>query len=477
MLVSSSISTRKLFTQQSIVLGIFGIFLLLSPFIPLPTNMNETGMKTLAIIFFGIALWFTNIIPSAVTSMVVVVLFPLFEVLTFTEAASGLGKEVIWLIIAMLFMGVAVSESGMEKRLTYSLFSLTKGNFIYLTLTLIFVAFILTFIIPNAIGRLTVLLPIALGIIKVYEPQGGSNVSKIIMFSITYTPVICSVGLITGATGSIYAASLFETMLNYKWSYLYWMLVMLPATLLTLFFLWLILIWQFPIKMSQFINNQLYFEEEIQKLGPISTPEKKLIILYLGLILLWITQSHHNYSISMSAVLIAVLLFFPGIKLLEWKTAMLQIDWGIPLLFAAGFTIATAFQEGGIVNWASSIASSILSGISPLLLYFILVGTFTVIRIGFTNYTAMVASLLPVALTFALSTPFNPVWIGMICVVSSGMSFLFPSQSIATMTTYSLGYYSSKELIRVGFLLTFIITIILLLSAFFYWPFIGLKIY
>lgn len=472
-------NAKKIFNNKTemLILLISIAFLATSPFLPSPETMGEKGWVTLAIVLFGIVLWFTKIIPPAITSMVVVVLFPLFNVLTFPESASSLGRDIIWLIIAMLAMGVAVEKTGLSKRIVYSLFSLAKGDMRHITLTLIMVAVILTFFIPNAIGRVTVLIPIALGIIKALENQGGPNIAKSCMLIITYTPLICTVSLITGATGSIYAASLFESMLGFEWTYLYWMLVMFPTTLMILLMLWLILMWKFPVEKSKLEGSQTYFKQEKDKLGLISHAEKKLLFLYILLILLWVSQGLHHIPIAMAAVITVILMFLPGINLGEWKSTMKEMDWGVPLLFAAGLTMATAFQESGVVNWVTSIATTYLSDMSAFLLAATLMLSFVMIRIGFTNLSTTVASLMPVALTFAIGTPFNPVWVGMICVIASSWGFLFPSQSIGTMVTYSLGYFTSQDLFKVGLLLTAAAVLVTLLAAFYYWPVVGLSIY
>ncbi|WP_255357924.1 SLC13 family permease [Geomicrobium sp. JCM 19037] len=447
------------------------------PLLPVPAEMGERGWSTLAIVFLGICLWFTGLIPPAVTAMMIIVLFPLFGVLGFEESASTLGREVIWLIIAMLMMGAAVEKTGMDKRITYNMLVFTRGNMNLITLALITAGFILTFFVPNAIGRVVVLVPIALGIVHSIGGDENPNVGKASMFAITYTPIICAVGLITGATGSVYAASLFESMLGYSWTYVYWMVVMLPSTAATLLVLWLVISWMFPVKNVNKRAGLDYFHKEKDKLGRMSMNEKKLVALYAVLILLWITQPVHGFSISLSALIIVIFLYLPGMEIMVWKETVKTVDWSVPILFAAGFTMALAFEAGGIVSWASSLASAHLNELPPLWLAATLLGAFSLIRIGFTNMTAMIASMLPVALTFAVGTSFNPVWLGMICLAACSTGFLFPSQSIGTMTTYSLGYYTSQELLKVGTWITMAVFVFTLLAAFLYWPFIGLPIH
>lgn len=460
-----------------IAIGIAGMILLISPLFPAPDAMEYNGWSTIGIVFFGIVLWFTNIIPPAVTSMIIIVLFPLFGVLSFDDSAKSLGSDVIWLIIAMLILGVAVEQTGLSSRLVYGMFSRIKSDMRYITLTLIFVAFTLTFFIPNAIGRVSVLLPITQGIIKAIGVNGGKNVGKSLMLVTTYTPIICTVALMTGATGSVYAASLFKSMLGYDWNYLYWMVVMIPVSLAILFVLWLIVTWKFPVSNTQLNGSKKYFARKYKSLGTISRNEKRLLLLYTVLILLWITQGIHHLPIAMSAVLVVIFLFIPKIDILDWKTAMKHVDWGVPLLFSAGLTMAIAFQSSGVVHWATTIAVSHLSNMTPLILALTLMVIFVLIRIGFTNLSTTVASLMPVALTFAIGTPFNPIWVGMICIVASSMGYLFPSQSIGTMLTYSLGYFTAHELFNVGFLLTIATIVITIVAAFFYWPLIGLTVY
>lgn len=192
---------------------------------------------------------------------------------------------------------------------------------------------------------------------------------------------------------------------------------------------------------------------------------------------LWITKDLHQIPIALSAVVVSIFLFVPGMNLLDWKEAVKKVDWGIPILFAAGFALAGGLEKSGVVASLSSLAARLFAGMSPFYLAVTMMILFTLIRIGFTHYTAMVASVMPVIFTFAKGTPYNPVWLGMICVVASSMAYLFPAQSISNMATYSLGYYTSRDMLMSGGVLTVVVIAVTLLAAFFYWPIVGLTIY
>ncbi|RFU71390.1 DASS family sodium-coupled anion symporter [Peribacillus saganii] len=457
-------------------LSIIFLLLIVSPFFPPLWGMTEKGAVTLLVLFFGIILWLTNIIPSAVTSIVIMVLLPFFHVLSFEESAAGLGSDVVFLIIIMLCMGKAVEKTGLDRRLAFYVLSKSKGNSSKTIFYVILIAFLLTFFIPNGMARLTVLLPISLGLIDTLKDENDDHFNKSIMLAITYVPWICTVTLITGSNGAIYAASLFKSMIGFEWTYIHWMIVMLPLIAFTLIGLWAILVILFPPKQKHITSGQIYIQNSLRELGKLKMAEKKIIVLYACLILLWLTKELHGYSIAMSACLVGVFIFLPGIELIKWKEAMRSINWGIPLLFAAGFTIANAFEQSGLMVWLSELAANSLKNLPVSVVALTIMLIFVVIRIGFTHYAAMIASLLPVAITFALATPFNPVWIGMICVVASTISYIMPTQSIGNMTTYSLGLYTMKDMAKAGGLLTVLIIILTIGFAYWYWPLAGVPI-
>lgn len=474
--VTLQINSNKQWFKYGVVF-ISGLLILISLFIPTSSIMDSTGWTALSIMFFAIVLWLTKVIPIAVTSMSVIVLFPLFNVLTFEEAAAGLGNEIIWLIITMLIMGLAVQQTNLDKRLAFHIVSLAKGKVNRIFLSFIFLSFLLTFIIPTAMGRLTILLPIAMGFVKSFEGKTDQNFSKSIILIITLAPYLSTMSVLTAAGGSIYAISLFDSMLGFEWGYLHWIVVMMPITIIILFLFWIIIIWLFPTGAVYLKDIDIYLKERKKDIGKISAPEKMLIILYLILISLWVTKEIHKMSISMSALLVTVFVFIPKFNILSWKTAKKNIDWGVPLLFAAGFTIALSLEKGHVIESMRTLLNGYANSFSVYLLPLMLMLLFIFLRLFFTNFTAMVASLMPVTLSFAIGSSFNPVWLGMLCVIASSTSYLLPSQSAGNMVTFSMNYYSSNNLLVLGVIMTILLVIITLLAAFFYWPLVGIPVY
>ncbi|WP_374561669.1 anion permease [Sinobaca sp. H24] len=146
------------------------------------------------------------------------------------------------------------------------------------------------------------------------------------------------------------------------------------------------------------------------------------------------------------------------------------------MLFAAGLAIASAFESGGVIEFIADNILYRLESVQPLALSFSVMLIIIIIRIGFTNFNSMVASTMPLILTLGIISDINPVWLGMVYLMASSTSFFIPTQAIGSMTTYSLGYYTSIDFFKVGLPVTLAIIIVTLAAAFYYWPVMGLSI-
>ncbi len=445
--------------------------------LPLPEVLSASGWRSLGLLLLAIVLWLTSIVPTPVTSLIVMALLAITGILPFEQAAAALGKEEIWLILSMLIVGAAFEKYGLDRRIAYRLMIASGGRLRWMLLLLTALAFMLTFFISNAIGRITLLLPIAVGIVAAVGGRGGPHFPKLVFLIITFVPYAGAVSLMTGAGGSIYAVGLFRSMLGYHWDYLYWMVLMMPIVLLSIGVFWLILLWMYPVAKQPVLESLSFFRAEYGKLGPISLSEKKLVFLCLLLAFLWIGGQWHGLPIAVPALAVVCLMFLPGFRLLKWKETGRKVDWGITLLFAAGFALADGLQKNGVIDVMSDMAGNHFNHFSAFALALSMMIIFILIRIGFTNNSAMVASLMPIALTFATASSFNPVWLGMVCLVACSNGYFVPSQSAGSMSTFGFGHYNGKDYFLSGTILTVLMTAITLLAAFLYWPLVGLTIH
>jgi di/tricarboxylate transporter len=87
---------------------------------------------------------------------------------------------------------------------------------------------------------------------------------------------------------------------------------------------------------------------------------------------------------------------------------------------------------------------------------------------------AMLGTSMPPLMTFAKTNGLSPLILGMIWVFgSAGKIFVY--QSAVLIVGYSFGYFKSRDLLRLGILLTLVEFVAILLIVPFYWPLIGVR--
>src|SRR5262249_51576740 len=101
--------------------------------------------------------------------------------------------------------------------------------------------------------------------------------------------------IIAGAS-SITARGLIERIggVDVQWSQ--WFIAFLPCPFLTDLRRWWLPLCLFPPEKADLAAGQPYLEGELQKLGPLSTPELKTALLLGAATLLWITDFLHHIS-------------------------------------------------------------------------------------------------------------------------------------------------------------------------------------
>jgi di/tricarboxylate transporter len=87
--------------------------------------------------------------------------------------------------------------------------------------------------------------------------------------------------------------------------------------------------------------------------------------------------------------------------------------------------------------------------------------------------TPMVATGLPLLLQMTAPLGYSPIAIGILWAVTSG-SCLFVYQSSIFVLGYSYGYFTSRDVLKVGAILTVLQGFFIILLVLFYWPAIGL---
>jgi sodium-dependent dicarboxylate transporter 2/3/5 len=438
-----------------------------------PLGLAPQTQHGLAIVCFMVMAWITQVVEFAIAGLFGCFLFWALGVVRFNVAFSGFASETPWFLFAALLLGRIAGKSGLARRLTYSVMLRVGTSYSRILLGLIINDFLLTFIIPSGLARIAILATVSLAVIEAFHAERGSNIARGMFLIMTYTGNLFDKMLLAGA-GSITAAGAMTKYGNVEVFWGQWLLAFLPCSLLTVYVAWRLTLWLYPPEKMTLAGGADFFREELARMGPWSSAEKKAALLLCAAILLWTTDFLHHIPPAMIALGAGLAALLPPVGILD-ENDVRTANY-MPVFF-----VAAAVSMGNVLDATKGLdvlTTTVFTGIQPWLSN-VVSTTAIMYWAGFVYHfflaseISMLATSMPLVMEFAKSHGMNPLMLGLIWTFSGGGK-LFAYQSGVLVLGYSYGYFEARDLIRVGAWLTVVEFLILMLLVPLYWPLIGI---
>ena len=455
--------------------GLIGAPLLLVILWYAPTHENPAAQHAIAISALMILLWATEAMDHALAGFIGVFLFWALGVSNFESAFSGFANETSWFLLGAILIGTMASKSGLAQRVAYTLTTRIGTSYSRLLLAFIIVDFLLTFLIPSGIARVTVLATIAVGAVQAMGFGPRSNIGRGLLLIVTYTAGIFDKMLIAGAA-SILARGIIEQAGNVRVLYSQWFLACLPCDVLTILCCWRIILWLYPPEKPQLdAGGREYLHEQLHRLGSWSPAEKRCAALIAVAVGLWMTDFIHHVDPSIIGIGVGLIGLMPVLGVLDTND-LRKINFGAIWFTAAALSMGRVLADTKglealtrtMVSWMEVLVHTPLA--TTLTLYW----TGFIYHLFLANETAMLSTSMPVVLKFFSARGFHPLPVGMIWTFASGGK-VFAYQSAVLIVGYSFGYFEAKDLFKVGLILTVVESLILLALVPLYWPLLGIQ--
>src|SRR5215467_9412441 len=236
--------------------------------------LEQHAQHAMAIAALLIAFWITEILPHAITGLLGCWLFWTLGVVPTQVALAGFSSDSPWFLLGALFIGAMATESGLAKRLAYTMVSGVGASFSRILLAFILTTFVMTFMIPSGPPRVILLGTIALGIVQTYGLEPTSNVAKALILAITFSASLFDKGII-GSTPSILARNLITEFGRVPVSWSQWFIAYLPLDLFNILITWWVVQRLFPPDMNHLPGGTALIRQERARLGPWNASEKK----------------------------------------------------------------------------------------------------------------------------------------------------------------------------------------------------------
>ena len=459
------------FRRQILLALFFSIFFLLLGQEG-PADLSPEGYKALCLFFICVSLWSTNLIPLSITSLLAIGAIPLLGIMDASTAYSFFGNKAVFLILGVFILSAAMIACGLSIRLSVWVMENCGShpkNFllgIYL-----FSAISSCFMSEHAVAAM--MFPLLMEIVTVLNLKKEDSVfAKSLFFAMAWGCIIGGATTVLGGGRVPLAVEMLEKTTNnsHTIGILQYTQLSFPLVILLLASGWFVLSLMFSPDIKDIEPARKVLREKFNRLGEVSFREKGIAVIMLGTLVTWFAFGD-QLGIANIAIMSIVLLF--AFSLVTWKMIEPHINWAIILMYGGAICLGEVMASTGAAHW---LAKGMFEGVIESPVVFLLAIAFlSMLFTTFMSNSAVIAILLPPALSMCGNYGISPVLATMTVILPSNFAFILPIATPASALAYSSRFISLWEMIRAGTVLSLfgMASYYFLLQV--YWPLIGFK--
>jgi di/tricarboxylate transporter len=310
---------------------VFGLSFLLSLallLLPAPGGIEPAVMQAGAVIVLAIGLWSSAIVPSYFGSLIFLFASVVLSVAPPKVVFSGFHSGAMWLVFGGLVIGLGVKRSGLDVRLVRSLLTHFPKTYIAMIYGIFWVSTALAFIVPSASGRVALLVPIMAALATELGFGENSKGRTGLILAASMGTMIPAFNILPANVPNMALYGAADGILNIQLTYADYFLLNFPVVggmaLLV-----------YPAVIAFLFKANPAYPKHQKESKSWSGDEKRLLIIVLAALVLWITDSLHGVSPAWVSLGAAIVCLLPRVGMLSPNVLSGDINYG-PLLFLAG---------------------------------------------------------------------------------------------------------------------------------------------
>jgi len=442
----------------------------------------------LAMAAFVVTCFLTEAIPLPGVAFCIGLILVFTGVVSREDVAQLFWSDAVWFIMGSLMFAVAFVKTGVDKRICLLLFrKLAKPRVAWITGILILViAPAAGFISDHALAAM--FLPIA---IALYNNSLSDSVprdpelAKMLVIGIAMACNIGGFGSPSGGARNVIMITYMEDMFGFSVGYGEWILYAFPFVLIMMPLVWVMLNWRFKPQIRDLAPALDTLKRDISRMGPWNRNQVIAVVIFLVMLLGWITESNLlvrltgiRLGIGVLALAGAVAYLLAGV--VNWRDYQNKVDWGVVWLYAGAIIFGKILDQTGAAYW---MARSVVEGMASLGLAggqaLLVVGG--AVTAGLTNLMAdgpAAAAVGPITLNMAgIQGPGTTLipFMGFITSAASSFAYLLIIGTPPNAIVYASGFLEPKDFLRIGIPCFFLAFLVLMLINLVYWPLLGFQ--
>lgn len=441
----------------------------------LPASLSFEGRAVAGCALWMAIWWMTEAAPIPVTSLLPLVLFPLFGMGTMAEVAAPYANSVVFLVMGGVILGLATEKSNLHLRVALLTIRMVGTRPAQIVLGLMAASAFISAWVSNT-ATAVIMVPIAVSILQLVRSvdpaAAGKKFAASMLLGVAYGVTIGSTATLIGQPPmALMKAYLLESH-GYDLQFGQWMLIGVPWAVVMVFIAWLVLTkLVFRAEVSEIPGGKQMIKDQLAQLGRLTTPERRVGIIFLFAIFFWVfvpfiaeipavaealpfLGTISDTQVAMAAAIACFLVPAQkrsvdrtGAALLRWSAAK-EIPWGLLLLFGGGLSLSAMFTATGFSEWLGNQVGA-LQGV-PAWVVILIVIVVGMVLTELTSNTATAAAFFPIFGAVAVGLGMDPLFMTMAVTLAVCSAYMLPVATPSNAVAFGSGEVSIRQMTRAG---------------------------
>jgi di/tricarboxylate transporter len=428
--------------------------------------VDDPMAHVLALSLAGLALFATRVLPEVVTALGVFLIFMALGLATPEVAFSGFATSGFWLLIGGLVIGAAIGVTGLGDQVAQRIFAQTGPSYARAVWVLSLAGLGLGLLVPSAIPRVIVMMPITLALARTMGYASGTRAHAGLAITAASMTLLPTFAFLPANLPTIVELGAIEALYGVQFTFGDFFAQQAPINLLRF-----VVILGLVLPLGR---GALATAATVAQSTPLTTAQRRLLILLLAAIGLWATDVWHHIPPAWVSLTAGMILLWPGFGVLPATAMKTDIDFSMAFFIASVFCISAVVTQSGLGARMSDIFVPMLQlGQGNGLRDLYALTSFSAAISHLTTSPAAGVVLAPLAQSMAEATGWSIATITMIHNIGYSTTAL-PFQSPPLLIAIALAQIPVGLLTRICLWTTGIVTALGVPITYVWWGWLGL---
>jgi sodium-dependent dicarboxylate transporter 2/3/5 len=429
-----------------------------------PIGCEPDAHALLALAWAVLVAWVTEVIPLAVTALLIAPALVVLGISPAKQAFSAYADPILFLFVGSFFAAAAMARHGLDRRIaaTISGLQIIAGRPTRLRGAVVLAAMLLSMWMSNT-GTTAMLLPVLLGMLRQPGAHGSGTFAAGSVLALAHASTTGGLATLVGTPPNAITARILGKA-GFDIGFLDWMRVGVPTMLLMTAAVFAVVQRGLPADDGTRLGAQSAARAE-----PWTRAQRATCLSFALMVFGWVLPDLLKLTGAPWANVLAtrlepgavallgasVLFMVPvargGERVLPWSAAV-QIEWGLVFLFGGGIALGEAMFQTGLAKVLGEGFIEV-TGVSGLWSLTAATTALAIVLTEFCSNTAAANMLVPLVIGAASQLGVSPVPPALAAGLGASCGFMLPVATGANALVYGTGKISSGNMMRIGVLI------------------------